>query len=29
MPIDPKTPSRGYGEYKCLSMVGHVTGDEK
>ena len=29
MPIDPKTPSQGNGEYNCLSVAGHVIGDEK
>ena len=28
-PIDPNTTSLGNGEWNCLSVVGHVTGDEK
>ena len=29
VPIDPKTLSRENVEANCLSLVGHVTGDEK
>ena len=29
VPIDPKTLSRENVEENCLSLIGHVTGDEK
>ena len=29
VPIDPNTLSRKNGEENCLSVVGHVTSDEK
>ena len=29
LPIDPNITSLGKGEWNCLSVVGHVTGDEK
>ena len=28
-PIDPNIVSSGNGEWNCLSVVEHVTGDEK